>query len=379
MAEESQFYITSVAHGMVLARSPNGQPSGVVAQNRGDQDLPQKWVAEQGDAPNIIALRCLSNNEYLHANGGGNWATVGTGAKQWWKLDINNVTAPGACRLSPVEYPNVFLNHFQGIRVAKGQSMKVHMWQWEQPNQFCLTWYFLPADGSFGPNTSASGAASDSKKAADAKIEELEASKKTSDAKLKEFEDTKKASDAQLKELQDTKKASDAKLKDLQDTKNASDAKLQELEASKQEYAAKLQALEAGKAGSAAAIQDLQDKLARQSRDLDAQKAALQRNVDDQKAQDARRALKKAGKQDAKMQKKEEKALKKEDKPQKKPQKLQHANKLPPTPPASPPQEKATLPATTAPNKEVRNACKHVVLPPPRKIRRKVVGIVYAQ
>lgn len=74
---------------MVLARSPNGQPSGVVAQNRGDQDAPQKWIVEPGSEPNI-ALRCASNNEYLHANGGSNWATVGTGEKQWWKVDANN-------------------------------------------------------------------------------------------------------------------------------------------------------------------------------------------------------------------------------------------------------------------------------------------------
>lgn len=131
MGESGPFYLTSVSNGHVLARSPNGQPSGVVVQNRGDQDQPQQWMIEQGDEPDVIALRCLSNDQYLHANGGTNWSTVGTGEKQWWRCSGQDVTAPQACRLSPVDYPNVYLNHFQGIRVAKGQSMKVHMWQWD--------------------------------------------------------------------------------------------------------------------------------------------------------------------------------------------------------------------------------------------------------
>ena len=131
MGESGPFYLTSVSNGHVLAQSPNGQPSGVVVQNRGDQDKPQQWMIEQGDEHDIIALRCLSNDQYLHANGGTSWSTVGTGEKQWWKCSGENVTAPQACRLSPVDYPDVYLNHFQGIRVAKGQSMKVHMWQWK--------------------------------------------------------------------------------------------------------------------------------------------------------------------------------------------------------------------------------------------------------
>ncbi|KAF9734006.1 hypothetical protein PMIN06_005162 [Paraphaeosphaeria minitans] len=362
MAEESAFYITSVAHGMVLARSPNGQPSGVVAQNRGDQDAPQKWLVERGSEPNIVALRCASTNDYLHANGGASWATVGTGAKQWWKVDAVNVTAPGACRLSPVEHTGVFLNHFQGIRVAKGQSMKVHMWQWEQPNQFCLTWYFFPADGSFGPNGAAPGAASE---ASNARIDELEAGKTEAEKKLKALEDNKMASEAKLKELQDRTR----------------------------EYDAKLAELEHGKTGSAATIAELQDKLARRDGELEAQKGALKKNVDDQKAADAQRAQDTAANHEAKTHKKEEKtqkkALKQEDKAHKKaakhaekaqttPQKLEQTSRLPPTPPASPPQQKLTVPATKGVSNEVKN-CKHVVLPPPRKIRRKVVGIVYAQ
>ncbi|KAL1608359.1 hypothetical protein SLS60_003300 [Paraconiothyrium brasiliense] len=257
MSEETPFYLASVAHGHVLARSPNGQPSGVVAQNRGDQDAPQKWVAEPGDEQNVIALRCLSNNEYLHANGGTNWSTVGTGEKQWWKLSNNNVTAPGACHLSPVDYPGVFLNHFQGIRVAKSQSMKVHMWQWEQPNEFCLTWYFIPAHGSFGPQSGVSGPTQE----------------------------------------EDSKTVTDAMVKDLEDT------------------------------------------IARQAEKLEVQKAKLNQQFEKRKAQ-----------------------------------KKEPTSALPPL------QAKVIVPATDGVADTLKqDGCKHVVLPPPRKIRRKVVGIVYAQ
>ncbi|KAJ4353976.1 uncharacterized protein N0V89_005708 [Didymosphaeria variabile] len=257
MSEATPFYLASIAHGHVLARSPNGQPSGVVAQNRGDQDAPQKWVAESADEENVIALRCLSNNEYLHANGGTNWSTVGTGEKQWWRLSNNNVTAPGACHLSPVDHPGVFLNHFQGIRVAKGQSMKVHMWQWEQPNEFCLTWYFVPADGSFGPQSGISGAVQE--------------------------------------------------------------------EDSKTDMAAK--------------FKELEDKIARQAEKLEDQKAKLKQHTENRKEQ-----------------------------------------KKEPTKALPPPQAKITVPATNGVTDKVKkDECKHVVLPPPRKIRRKVVGIVYAQ
>lgn len=138
MAEGKAFYLTSVAAGLVLAHSPNGNPSGVVAQNEGDQDQAQKWTVEYGDQPDTIALRCCGNGEYLHANGGDCWATVGTGAKQWWKTSKEGVTPPHACRLSPVEYPRVYLNHFQGLRVPIGHpGMKVHMWVWEVSNQQC--------------------------------------------------------------------------------------------------------------------------------------------------------------------------------------------------------------------------------------------------
>lgn len=126
------FYITSVSNGHVLSNQSNNLPSGVVAENRGDQGDEEKWTLEAGDEPNVIALKNASNGKYLHANGGGSWSTVGTGEKQWWRLSNDELSPPGACRLSPVPYPGVFLNHFQGQAARKGAvGIKVHMWQWE--------------------------------------------------------------------------------------------------------------------------------------------------------------------------------------------------------------------------------------------------------
>jgi hypothetical protein len=125
------FFVTSVSNGHVLANRADGRPSGVVAENKGDQGDAEKWTIEAGDEANQVALKNAANGQYLHANGNKCWATVGTGEKQWWKISSDGVTAPGACRLSPVEYPDVYLNHFQGKAVRKGAvGMKVHMWTW---------------------------------------------------------------------------------------------------------------------------------------------------------------------------------------------------------------------------------------------------------
>lgn len=133
MTETSKaFYVTSVSNGLILANQPNSKPSGVVASNRGDKGDDEKWIIEAGDKPNVIALKNASNGKYLRAEGNRNGSKAGTGDKQWWTISSDRVLAPGACSLSPVDYPNVFLNHFQGRAVPKGHvGMTVHMWQWE--------------------------------------------------------------------------------------------------------------------------------------------------------------------------------------------------------------------------------------------------------
>lgn len=133
MSEEKAYYLVSPSFGLVLAESWDGQPSGVVAQQRDNMQQYQQWTIEYGDEPNTIALRCCDGGNYLHANGGFASATVGTGEKQWWKMTTDwNVTPPHAFRLSPVDFPRVYLNHYQGQPVPRGHpGMVVHMWPWE--------------------------------------------------------------------------------------------------------------------------------------------------------------------------------------------------------------------------------------------------------
>jgi len=169
------FYITSVTHGYVLADQPSGNPSGVVVANKGESGDREKWIVEAGDQPNVVALKNASNGKYLFADGGKSWAKASTGNKQWWKVSTDNIIAMGACRLSPVEYPGVFLNHFQGRAAKKGGGqVKVHMWQWEDRYETWLTWYFRDADFNFEHPASGSDAANTSNAEAEAKLKALE-------------------------------------------------------------------------------------------------------------------------------------------------------------------------------------------------------------
>lgn len=121
-------YITSVTGGVVLTQKADGRPTGVVVQNA-DNSAAQQWTVEYGDKPDIIALRSVGNKLYLHAFGNVSGAAVGPGEKQWWKISRDGLLdAPSAFRLSPVDYPDVYLNHFRGVLT---QNTKVWMWRWE--------------------------------------------------------------------------------------------------------------------------------------------------------------------------------------------------------------------------------------------------------
>jgi hypothetical protein len=101
-------------------------------ENKGDRGDEQKWTIEYGDEPNTIALKCAANDKYLHCFEGKSWGKVGTGDKQWWKISNDDVSAPGACRIGPVDFPDVYLNHHSGNTVRRGAAgAKVHMYKWE--------------------------------------------------------------------------------------------------------------------------------------------------------------------------------------------------------------------------------------------------------
>ena len=126
------FYLASVSNGHVLAHQEDSRPSGVVVENKGDRGDEQKWTVEYGDELDTIALKCAASDKYLHCFEGKSWGKVGTGEKQWWKISNDDVSAPGACRIGPVDFPEVYLNHHSGDTVRRGAAgAKVHMYKWE--------------------------------------------------------------------------------------------------------------------------------------------------------------------------------------------------------------------------------------------------------
>nr|OQO29854.1 hypothetical protein B0A51_02012 [Rachicladosporium sp. CCFEE 5018] len=293
MAEEKQIYLVSVSNGLVLAHCAAGNPSGVVAQNRGDKDSEQKWVVEAGDKENTIALKNVYSGKYLHANGGGNWATCGTGERQLWTVSKDRVTPPGACTLQPVEYGKVYLNHFQGQRVPKGHpGMKVHMWQWEEPWSFCLTWYFMDAEIGFGPTAvgapAGAGESSKSKEELAAKVKDLEEreamlAQKTKDNDIKSESD--KSASAEVKKQREElekREAELAKKTEEQSTKAESDSKAAEDMKRQREELEKREADLVEKTKNQAAQQDKEGQESnRQSSEREAELEKKLKDVDD--------------------------------------------------------------------------------------------------
>ncbi|KAK5121220.1 hypothetical protein LTR85_005386 [Meristemomyces frigidus] len=303
------FYLVSVSCGLVLAPMASKNPSGVVVQNANSKDNAQQWVIEYGEQPDTFALRNCSNGDYLHADGGKSWATVGTGAKQLWKMDNNDVTPPQACRLSPVEYPKVYLNHFQGQR---RHNMKVHMWQWEKPNEFCLSWWLMPGDGTFNPQaTAGSGSQDDGSKAKELEEREAALAKREQElasgadanaAKLKDLEEREAALAKQRKELETEGDTNASKLKDVEQreaalaqtdkdlaSRDAEQKKLaDQLKAKEDELAKREQGASEGNAN-ATQLKDLGQReaaLAQQERDLASRHAAQNKRADELKAQE---------------------------------------------------------------------------------------------
>jgi hypothetical protein len=98
--------------GHTLAYQESGRPSGAALEYRGDHDKEQKWMIEAGDEPNMVALKCVANGKYLHAEPK-KFGKVGTGDKQWWKIlpggDEGIIRPLGSCRLHVAENPEWFL------------------------------------------------------------------------------------------------------------------------------------------------------------------------------------------------------------------------------------------------------------------------------
>ena len=127
--EKSYFIQGTSNNGLVLAHKDDGKPTGVVMQTARENDPAQRWIFEKTDSPDIFAIKCTANGQDLHTDGPGSpGATVGTGAKQMWRVHRDDVSVLNAWRLSPVDFPTIMLNHYQGVR---REDMNVHMWVWE--------------------------------------------------------------------------------------------------------------------------------------------------------------------------------------------------------------------------------------------------------
>ncbi|KAM0713459.1 hypothetical protein Q7P37_010421 [Cladosporium fusiforme] len=225
MSDSKTFYISSVSNGHVLAHKADGRPSGVVAENKGDRGQEQNWTIEYGDEPNTIALKNAASGTYLHCQEPKSFGKVGTGDKQWWKISDDDVSPPGACRLCPVNNPDVFLNHHSGNHVRRGATgAKVHMYKWEPHNERHTAWYFADTNGSFNPAASTSSSGGASVADFDAKLKALEEreaalTKKDSDRsagwdqKMKEVQDRQESI---AQEEKDRAASYEKKLKDLQ-------------------------------------------------------------------------------------------------------------------------------------------------------------------
>lgn len=103
------------------------------------------------------------------------WARIDTSEeKQWWTLEKGK--NPGSCliRSNACTSAASYLNDFEGV--YRDRNL-VHMWQMVKERQYWLDWYLMPADASFRPVEAAApkAEAASSGKDAEQKAADLDA------------------------------------------------------------------------------------------------------------------------------------------------------------------------------------------------------------
>lgn len=149
----------------------------------------QKWFIETDpEDSNIVAFKSAVDGQYLrnnmpHVISG---ARIGMGEKQWWTLEKGR--NPGSCliRSNACTIGGSYLNDFEGV--YRDRNL-VHMWQYVAHLQFWLDWYFLPTDASFHPKgiTAAKEAAEPADGDLAKKTKDLEAKQAALDKKEKDL------------------------------------------------------------------------------------------------------------------------------------------------------------------------------------------------
>ena len=120
MVEGKAFTISTITRGMCLEVRSTGLFTGNYDSSGGTQS--QLWTIERNEDKTAVAVRSVSNGQYLRAAVRGDNAKVQTGAKSWWTLEQGD--APGAWWLKNNDHGN-YLTNYYGHQTANN---KVIMW-----------------------------------------------------------------------------------------------------------------------------------------------------------------------------------------------------------------------------------------------------------
>ncbi|KAK3075371.1 hypothetical protein LTR53_001376 [Teratosphaeriaceae sp. CCFEE 6253] len=156
MGGDKAIYIVTVGGGKCLENTASA--SGVLDCLPKPHSASQHWVLEPADTPNVVAFRSCADGRYLRNTEPAkiSGARIGVGAeRQWWTLERG--ATPGSCliRSNACTAGQSYLNDFQGKYQDKNY---VHMWQMEKSLEFWLNWYLVDADSaSFNPVDGAAG------------------------------------------------------------------------------------------------------------------------------------------------------------------------------------------------------------------------------
>jgi hypothetical protein len=124
MSDSKSIYLISQNYGYVLAYQENGKPSPLIVGYAGDRGDAEKWIVEQGDEPNTVALKSALNGQYLTGEKTDRGKVSLREEKQWWIIDHDNkdIHSPGAYRLRLAESPKYWLFVSSSGSIRQGQQ-----------------------------------------------------------------------------------------------------------------------------------------------------------------------------------------------------------------------------------------------------------------
>ncbi|KAK5729368.1 hypothetical protein LTR17_011998 [Elasticomyces elasticus] len=414
MSEGKSCYIVTVGGGKCLDnKGPNK-----VLDCLPNTTKSQQWIVEPSDQPNVVAFKSCEDGLYLRNNNprAVSGAPIGMGEKQLWTLEQGR--NPGSCliRSNACEIGKSYLNDFQGLY---RDNNKVHMWQMEKSLQFWLDWYLLDANNApFNPIEASSGTGD--LEAREKKLAEREEQVKDAEQKsgalaeqqeLQEREDAikKREVEAAKREEESQAKASEPKSEVVQKNDNSSEVDQRFKDLEKKEVEVKKREEQVAKQ---------EEELKRRASQSSSGEQAKANGDDQQKAADLE-------KREASVNKRERDAAKKEDELRKRASELEKAKKSQSQPQAARGEPSAGTAASKhaiellkaenerlvlkgendslklqmkvkdlehelektkhaaadksimRPSKAINYGCGHKAYPPPRKIEKRIVGIMY--